>query len=76
MTTLPPVNATTDDASLKTLCGEVATARAEEGVALRHAMSLRTVGSAGDVRDAMRHVDTLHSRLASLELQLRKLRQA
>jgi hypothetical protein len=52
----------------------LAVARAEEAEALRRAIHLRAIAPLDDIRDAMREVDRLHSRMASLQLLLRKLR--
>ncbi|KQT11037.1 hypothetical protein [Ramlibacter sp. Leaf400] len=53
---------------------ELAMARAEQAEALRRAHHLRAMGSLRDIREAERNVDVLHSRVTSLQFQLRSLR--
>ena len=60
--------------SVQMLREELALTRAEEARALSRALRFREVGSVGDALDAMRDVDTLHSRISKLDRELRKLR--
>ena len=52
---------------------ELTNARAEQAEALRRAHHLRAMGSMRDIREAERQVDVLHSRVTSLQFQLRSL---